>query len=207
MADNDPHRRKARIALALLGVVALPLGVVAVALLFNPYALLFGSTFSVRNDLVEAVVVTPLAAVRTKEGTHHWKVLPLMVHRFVAAPAYPRARAIVLPGQTVRFHANFDDASLAVIAVESSVAPPRALMVDREAAMGGCCYAPRRRVFGIASRDLVPVEPAMIEVVAAVDDATPRALGLAYGLVVAGLGLLAAFVVALRRYRALAGQE
>jgi hypothetical protein len=201
-ADNAPKRGR-YLALAVASGLGLPLAALAFVLLFNPYALLLSASFTVRNDLAEPALVTPLAGVRLESGEHRWKVLPRLALPFLAAPAYPRARIPVAPGETLTLRANFDDGSLAVLAVETASAPDRAMLVDREAAAGGCCYPPRNRALVLNRDAVVPVERRMLQAVREVDAATPRALGIWYGIVACGLGDLALFVFALRRYRAL----
>lgn len=201
-ADPQPKRRR-YLALAVLAGLGLPLAAFAFVLLFNPYALLLGSSFTVRNDLAEPALVTPLAGVRMASGEHRWKVLPRLALPFLAAPGYPRARIPIAPGETITLRANFDDGSLAVLTVETASAPDRAMLVDRAAAAGGCCYPPRNRDIVIAPGAVVPVERRMLEAARDVDAATPRALAIWYGLVLAGLADLALFIFALRRYRAL----
>jgi hypothetical protein len=202
-ATDTTSRRRRYLALAVIAGLGLPLAAFAFVLLFNPYALILSASFTVRNDLDEPALVTPLAGVRLANGEHRWKVLPRLAAPLLAAPAYPRARIPVAPGQAIELRANFDDASLGVIAVETASAPDRAMLVDREAAAGGCCYPPRNREIVITRAAVVPVERRMLDAVRAVDAATPQALGIWYGLVIAGLADLALFIFALRRYRAL----
>ena len=201
-ADTTAKRRR-YLALAVVTGLGLPLAALAFVLLFNPYALLLSASFTVRNDLPEPALVTPLAGVRFASGEHRWKVLPRLALPFLAAPAYPRARIPVAPGETITLRANFDDASLAVLAVETASAPDRAMLVDRAAAAGGCCYPPRNRAIVVTREAVVPVERRMLDAVREIDAATPRALGIWYGLVAAGLADLALFVFALRRRRSL----
>ena len=200
-ATADPARMRRRyLALAMVAGLGLPLAAFAFVLLFNPYALLHSASFTVRNDLSEPALVTPLAGVRLENGEHRWKVLPRLALPFLAAPAATRARIPVSPGETITLRASFDDASLAVLAVETAWAPG-AMLVDREAAAGGCCDPPRNRAIVITRDAVVPVERRMFDAVLEVDAATPRALAIWYGLVVAGLADLWLFLFALRRYR------
>ena len=202
MTPTPSRKRRRYLALAVLSGLGLPLAALAFALIFNPYALLFSGSFSVRNELSETALVTPLAGVRYANGEHRWKVLPRLAP-FVAVPAYPRARIPVAPGETVTLRVNFDDASLAVLAVETASAPNRAMLVDREAAAGACCFPPRNPVVALTNESVVPVERRMFDAVREVDVATSGALAIWYGLVLAGLLDLGLFVFALRSYRTL----
>jgi hypothetical protein len=200
-------RRRLCLALAIVSGLGLPLAALAVVLLLNPYALLLAGTFSVRNTLPETIMVTPLAGVRMASGEHVWKVLPRLAVRFLAAPAYPQARIPIPPGEARRLHANFDDASLGVLAVATASEPGRAMLVDRAAAAGGCCYPPRNPEIVVRAEALVHVERRMLEAVDEADRGTARRLVLWYSIVGSGGVVLLVFLVSVRKYRSLRGAD
>jgi hypothetical protein len=135
-------------------------------MLFNPYAIGMSAEFSVVNGLDEAIEVTPMAVAHMASGDYVWRVVPQLAVRCLAAPPRREAAIPVAPGQSVAIRGNFDDVSLAAIAVESAGQPVRVLIVDRTAAIGGCCYAPKARRIVISREALEPGSRLLAESIA-----------------------------------------
>ena len=131
---------------------------VAVLVLFNPYVVMLSTEFSIQNQLVKAVRVTPLGALVMKNGEHRWYVLPQLSVLFMALPAIKSTRILVPPGETRKIRFNYDDISLAAFAVKVQDEAEELFIVDLNAAKGWCGYPPKQNIFVITeSMQLMPL--------------------------------------------------
>ncbi|MCW5593132.1 MAG: hypothetical protein KIS74_13610 [Burkholderiales bacterium] len=188
-------RRRFLLASTVALAWALPLAFFALLLLFNPYAILSAAEFAVANSLGEAIAVTPMAVVRLASGEYAWKVVPQLAVPGLAAPPRREVAIPIAPGQSVTIRGNFDDVSLAAIAVEAAGQPPQMLVVDRTAAIGACCYAPKVRQFVVTKEALEPGSRKLADTVAKAKEAD-RVAGW-YAWVGSGLAVGVLFVLSL----------
>ncbi len=191
-------RRRLLLASTVALAWALPLAFFALILLLNPYAILSAADFTVTNSLDEAIAVTPMAVVRLASGEYHWKVVPQLAVPGLAAPPRREVAIPVPPGQAVAIRGNFDDVSLAAIAVEAAGQPLRMLVVDRAAAIGTCCYAPKARRLVVTKEELEPGSRNLADAIAKAKEAD-RTLGW-YAWVGSGLAVGVLFLVSLVAY-------
>lgn len=200
---QPPTKRKLYLGVAILSGCGLPLTALTLLFLLNPFALVLSASFSITNQLNETVFVTPLGGVRMASGAHRWRVLPQLAVPFLAAPALRQTHVAVPPDRAVSIRANFDDISLAVIAVRTSDGEEWALLVDANAAKGGCCYAPKQDTVVISTQDLMAADERMIDVVTEAERQVGSRLRKWYAWV--GIGLLPGFLFcfSLIRYRGL----
>lgn len=191
---------KKRILLALTAVLALglPITLLSLLALLNPYAIALSAEFSVTNGLPEPIEVTPMGVVRMATGEFHWQVVPQLAVRFLAAPPRRQVAIQVPPGHTVAIRGNFDDISLAAIAVDTASQPGQVLMIDEKAAIGGCCYAPTRRQILVSKESLRQGSRNLADTIAKAK-ATDRTLRW-YSFVGLGLAVGVAFTLSLLAY-------
>ncbi|NJD86388.1 MAG: hypothetical protein FIB05_00055 [Betaproteobacteria bacterium] len=198
-------RRRLLLASTVALAWAQPLAFFALLLLFNPYAILSAAEFTVANALDERIEVTPMAVVRLVSGEYHWKVVPQLAVPGLAAPPRREVAIAVPPGQSVTIRGNFDDVSLAAIAVEAAGQPLQMLVVDRTAAIGACCYAPKARQFVVTKEALEPGSRNLADTVAKAKEAD-RAPGW-YAWVGGGLAVGVLFLLSLAAYLGTARRE
>lgn len=158
--------RRLLLASTLVLALGLPLSLLALLMLFNPYAIGLSTEFTVVNGLDETVEVTPMAVVHLASGERFWRVVPQLAVPYLAAPPRREAAIPVAPGEAVAIRGNFDDVSLAAIAVETAGQPVRMLIVDPGAALGGCCYAPKTLRIAISNEALEPGSQRLADAVA-----------------------------------------
>jgi hypothetical protein len=199
----DTTSRK-RLLAVTTGVLALglPLTLLSLLLLLNPYAILLGTEFTVVNGLDEPIEVTPVGVLRMASGEYQWRVVPQLAVSFLAAPPRREVQIPVPAGENIPIRANFDDISLAAIAVDSAGKPGRVLIVDDAAAIGQCCYPPRHRRIVVSKEGLSPATTRLAAAVTRAREAD-RALGW-YAWCAAGLAVGVLFVLSLRAQRAMA---
>lgn len=198
-----PLKRYIYLGLTILSGLALPLTALALLLLFNPYPLLLSETFSVRNRTNEALLVTPVGGVRMASGEHHWAVLPQLTLPFPAAPALRQTNIPVPSGGSVSIRANFDDVSLGLVAARTSDGQEKALMVDENAARGGCCYPPKEPAVVISEGALVAANERLFDAVSKTHERLEAGIRKWYALVAAGLFIGLVIWFSLTRFRSL----
>lgn len=197
-----PTLRRLLLASTVVLAWGLPLAFLSLFLLLNPYAILPGAEFTVVNSLGVPIEVTPVGVLRMASGDYQWKVVPQLAVAFLAAPPRREVRIPVPAGASVSIRATFDEISLAAIAVDTAGEPGRVLLVDRAAAMGQCCYAPRQRRVVVAKEGLAPATRALVDAVAKARE-EDRATGW-YAWVAGGLAVGVLFLLSLLAHRSIA---
>lgn len=188
-------------AAAIASGLALPWTALALLMWLNPFALWSSAGFTIENRTPQILHVTPLGAVRMASGEARLSVLPQLALPFLAAPALRHTDIAVPAGGGVTIRGNFDDMSLGFLAVRAALGEEKAMVVDRNAARGGCCYPPRDRTIAIVGDALIPAERAIVEAVAQARAHERSRLMWWYGFTGGGLLAGAGFVFSLRRYR------
>lgn len=197
-------RRLLAVSTGLLAL-GLPLTLFSLLILLNPYAILLSVEFTVVNALDEPIEVTPVGVLRMASGQRQWRVVPQLAVSFLAAPPRREARIPVPAGGAVSIRANFDDISLAAVAVDAAGRPTRVQVVDEAAAVGSCCYAPKQRRIVVAKEGLSPASTRLVEEVTRARQADRAVLW--YAWFAGGLAVGVLFVLSWRALRAVARRQ
>jgi hypothetical protein len=112
---------------AALCLLTLPLTLIVLVIIFNPFGVVFIASFSIHNESGEAVYVTPIGAY----GTNALRaVLPQYAVGFAAFPAFRSSNFRLRSGGSVRVHYDWDDINFSEIVVRDRAGQVKQLVID-----------------------------------------------------------------------------
>jgi hypothetical protein len=156
MAMSRFFRKRTRlICFAFLPGLALLALVSFASVIINPTKAFFFSTFSLRNNLPQAVTVTPAGKI---SGSEKRSNLPYFLNFPIMVRSIKTGRFDIAPGDNRRFIYNWDDITFSEIVVEVG-SEKRMIVIDSPKS------PPEEMEFNITNINLLPIAPDNIALV------------------------------------------